>query len=162
MLFQLGYCKVCMYLCMYIAYVYICIVYMYVYMYICINVCNLFEYIYISSYPLITLPFQNPFFVISCFSLFCFTIVNLYHNRDSEMREASILQYNQLLTFLIQECFNGGALHDRLIILKKKNIQKWCCTEKHHTANFDLTTLAIFSHKQHVFRSLSIAFSHLC
>ncbi len=46
------------------------------------------------------------------------------------MREVSILQYNQLLTFLIQECFNGGALHDRL---KKKNmekVQKWYCTEK--------------------------------
>ena len=37
-------------------------------------------------------------------------------------------------------------------------------TLKHPTANFDLTTLAIFSHKQHVFRSLSIAsvsYTHL-
>jgi hypothetical protein len=50
---------VCMYLCMYVVCLYMYSIYVciYVYMYICINVCNLLEYIYISSYPLITLPF---------------------------------------------------------------------------------------------------------
>ena len=96
-----------------------------------------FEYTYSCSYLLFTLPFQNPFFLFLVLVLLLLLLplpllfylllllvsqlLTFYHKRDSEVRKDRILQYNQLLTFLIQECFNGGALHDRL---KKKNIRK--------------------------------------
>ena len=96
-------------------------------MYLCLRMLN-FECTYLCSYLLFTLPFQNPFFLflvlvlllllslpllLFLLLLLASQLLTFYHKRDSEARKDNILQYDQLLTFLFQECFNGGALQDR-------------------------------------------------
>jgi hypothetical protein len=106
----------CMFVC-----IYVCCMYIFMYVYLYVRIIYVCKFLNICTYVVIfyllylfrkILLWRFHFLLILFLFLILFLLLvpqllNLYHKRDSEVRKDWILQYNQLPTFLFQECFNG-------------------------------------------------------